>query len=73
MPQTEAGVFPLNAAQFNKAYQPGTYFICQSCKMLSGGIVVKTVSEARQFNDAAIVEINRKPYFTEINALKPTK
>lgn len=61
----------MDANKFNSLYATGAHFIYQSCGTVRGGIIVKTVSEARQLKNITVVEINREPYFTNINELTP--
>ncbi|CVA12585.1 Uncharacterised protein [Serratia marcescens] len=60
----------INASEFNEKYKVGSMFIYQSCPILRGGPIVKTVGPARDFKvSGTVVEINQEPYFVKITAL----
>lgn len=60
----------INASEFNKKYKVGSMFIYQSCPILRGGQIVKTVGPARDFKvSGTVVEINQEPYFVKVTAL----
>ncbi|MDP8834537.1 hypothetical protein QZQ24_16205 [Serratia marcescens] len=60
----------MNASDFNKQYKIGSPFIYQSCPILRGGPIVRTVGPARDFNvSGTVVEINLEPYFVKVTTL----
>nr|WP_261154605.1 hypothetical protein [Serratia ficaria] len=60
----------MNASEFNAKYKVGSLFIYQSCSILRGGPIVKTVGPARDFTaSGTVVEINQAPYFVKATAL----
>lgn len=65
------GVSVMKAEEFNARYPVGSHFIFQPCKVLRGGLQVKTVDVARDLKSATVVEINLEPYFANVNSLTP--
>lgn len=60
----------INASEFNEKYKVGSMFIYQSCPILRGGSIVKTVGPARDFKvSGTVVEINQEPYFVKVTVL----
>ncbi|BEM86452.1 hypothetical protein SME46J_09220 [Serratia marcescens] len=60
----------INASEFNEKYKVGSMFIYQSCPILRGGPIVKTVGPARDFKiSGTVVEINQEPYFVKVTTL----
>lgn len=60
----------MNAAKFNQSYPVGTVFIHTAHPALRGGPAVKTVALARDFKCGCVVEINREPYFVNVETLR---